>query len=266
MIQDAATIPETFQELLIRLVNAVPALISAIVIFILSLYVAGLSRRAVLKALKLRNANAQITEMLMKITQWTVLGMGTIVALQQVGFNVTAFLAGLGIVGFTIGFALQDVSKNFVSGLLLLIQQPFNIGETIEVTGFTGKVVAIDMRATEVHTSDGRVVLIPNANVFTNPITNHSRTGTRRVELVLKVVAESDLNAVKEDVLQASRAVPGLKEQPPPAVNFSSIEFSTVELQVYYWIDTNETDLVLAKDAGLTAIKDALDRAGVQLA
>src|SRR3990172_7739371 len=103
MIEEVTSIPETLQELLVRLVNAVPALISALVIFFLSLYIAGLSRRAVLRALKLRNANAQVTEMLMKLTQWSVLTMGTIIALQQVGFNVTAFLAGLGIVGFTIG-------------------------------------------------------------------------------------------------------------------------------------------------------------------
>jgi small conductance mechanosensitive channel len=264
MIEEGITIPETLQEYLVRILNAVPALISAIVIFILSLYIASLSRRAVLRSLKLRNANAQITEMLMKITQWTVMVMGTIIALQQVGFNVTAFLAGLGIVGFTIGFALQDVSKNFVSGLLLLIQQPFNIGETIEVTGFTGKVVSIDMRATEVHTADGRVVLIPNANVFTNPITNHSRTGYRRVELVLKVSSESDLDAVREAVLRASRSVPGLREQPPPSVNFNSIAENKVEMQVYYWIDTNQTDLAGARDSGLTAIKRALDQAGIQ--
>ena len=266
MIEEVTSIPETLQELLVRLVNAVPALISALVIFFLSLYIAGLSRRAVLRALKLRNANAQVTEMLMKLTQWSVLTMGTIIALQQVGFNVTAFLAGLGIVGFTIGFALQDVSKNFISGLLLLIQQPFNIGETIEVTGFTGKVVAIDMRATEIHTGDGRVVLIPNANVFTNPITNHSRTGARRVDLVLKVTSDNDLEAVREAVLQASSSVPGLREQPPPVVNFSTIEFHTVEMQVYYWIDTNQTDLLLARDAGLTAIKRALDPAGIEMA
>jgi small conductance mechanosensitive channel len=260
------TISETLQEMLARLIHGVPALIAAIVIFVLSLYVAGLSRRAVLRALKLRNANAQVTEMLMKLTQWSVLAMGTIIALQQVGFNVTAFLAGLGIVGFTIGFALQDVSKNFISGLLLLIQQPFNIGETIEVTGFTGRVVAIDMRATEIQTADGRVVLIPNANVFTNPITNHSRTGNRRVELVLKVTSESDLDVVREAVLKASSSVPGLRDQPPPTVNFSTIEENKVEMQVYYWIDMDQTNLTLARDAGLTAIKHALDQAGIVMA
>lgn len=266
MTDGVTSISQTFQELLQRLIDGVPALIAAIVIFIFSIYLASLSRRGVSRALKLRNANAQITELLMKLTQWSILIMGMIIALQQVGFNVTAFLAGLGIVGFTIGFALQDVSKNFVSGLLLLIQQPFNIGETIEVTGFTGRVVAIDMRATEIQTADGRVVLIPNANVFTNPITNHSRTGNRRVELVLKVVSESDLDVVRETVLRATSSVPGLRDQPEPSVNFSTIGENKVEMQVYYWIDTDQTNLALARDAGLMAIKRALDQAGIELA
>jgi len=96
--------------------------------------------------------------------------LGIIIALQQVNFNVTAFLTGVGILGFTVGFALQDVSKNFVAGLLLLLQQPFNIGETIQVAGYTGRVSAINMRATELGTHDGQIVLIPNATVFTSPI------------------------------------------------------------------------------------------------
>jgi small conductance mechanosensitive channel len=266
MIEEVTSIPETLQELLVRFISAIPAIISAIVIFFISLYIASISRRAVLRALKLRDTNPKIIETVLKLTQWTVLTMGSIIALQQVGFNVTAFLAGLGIVGFTIGFALQDVSKNFISGLLLLIQQPFNIGETIEVTGFTGTVVAIDLRATEVHTADGRMVLIPNASIFTNPITNLSRTGARRVELVLRVTAQSELQAVREAVLQASRSVPGLKDEPPPTVTFNTIAFNTVEMQVFYWIDTSKIDLSLARDAGLTAIKQALDREGIEMA
>jgi small-conductance mechanosensitive channel len=103
--------------------------------------------------------------------------VGVVVSLQQVNFDVTAFLTGVGILGFTVGFALQDVSKNFVAGLLLLLQQPFVIGETIQVTGYTGEVTAITMRATEIKMEDGQLVMIPNATVFTSPIVKqNSRT------------------------------------------------------------------------------------------
>jgi small-conductance mechanosensitive channel len=82
----------------------------------------------------------------------------------------------------------------------------------------------------------------------------------------LKVPSEADLDAVREAVLRASRSVPGLREQPPPSVNFSTIAENKVEMQVYYWIDTGKSDLSLARDAGLTAIKRAFEQARIQLA
>jgi small conductance mechanosensitive channel len=187
------------------------------------------------------------------------------IALQQVGFNLTAFLTGLGIVGFTIGFALQDVSKNFVSGLLLLIQQPFNIGETIEVTGFTGTVISINLRATEMHTLDGRVVLIPNADVFTNPITNFSRAVARRVALEVGVDYESDLEGVRQVAINAIGSVHGLLGTPPPQITFQAFGLSAIEMTVYYWIDTVQTDPATAKDEGLVAMKGAFARAGIHM-
>jgi small conductance mechanosensitive channel len=89
--------------------------------------------------------------------------------------------------GFTIGFALQDVSANFVAGFLLLIQQPFDIGNFIEVAGYDGKVLAVDLRATELLTSDGRRVMIPNSEVFSNPIINFTRTERRRIALPIGI-------------------------------------------------------------------------------
>jgi small conductance mechanosensitive channel len=102
------------------------------------------------------------------VVLWSITIAGTITALERF-FPVTAFLAGLGIIGFTVGFALQDIMKNFASGVILLLQQPFHVGETIGVKGFDGTVLAIDLRATEIKAADGRVVILPNADVLANP-------------------------------------------------------------------------------------------------
>jgi small-conductance mechanosensitive channel len=89
-----------------------------------------------------------VTHLLGEFVLWSIAIAGIITALQRF-FDVTAFLAGLGILGFTIGFALQDIMKNFASGVILLLQQPFHVGDTIGVKGFDGTVLAIDLRATE---------------------------------------------------------------------------------------------------------------------
>src|SRR6266540_7297448 len=161
-------------------------ILTAILILILSLYVARVLGNLSRKALERRTISPSITHLLSQILSWTIITFGIITALQQF-FNVTAFLAGLGIIGFTVGFALQDVMKNFASGIILLLQQPFNVGESIGVKGFDGTVMEIDLRSTEIRATDGRVIILPNADVLSNPIINYSRADQRRVDLILNL-------------------------------------------------------------------------------
>jgi small conductance mechanosensitive channel len=263
--QEIINLSNTMEELLARLILFLPNLIAALVIFFLTLYLAGFFNRATRRWLERSRANPQAALLMPKLIHWSVIILGTIVALQQVGFSVTAFLAGLGIVGFTIGFALQDISKNFVSGLILWVQQPFALGDIIEITGFTGRVIAIDLRTTELQTFDGRLVLIPNADVVTKPITNFSRVGSRRVEVNASVSAKSDLEQVRTIALQAIDSIPNLLKEPPPQVNFHTFSNSKVDLTAMYWIDTTKADLTLAKDAGITGIKDSFENAGIEI-
>ncbi len=126
----------SLEAMLTGLVDSLPKIIAALVVFFLTLLIAGLVARAAQRAMNKRGAEEQITILLGKLIRWGIIVLGTALALEQVDFDLTAFLAGLGIVGFTVGFAIQDVSKNFVAGLLLLLQQPFDLGDTIKVGEF----------------------------------------------------------------------------------------------------------------------------------
>lgn len=256
---------QPLQALLTKFFSAIPGLIAAVVIFLITIYVSSLISRTVRRGLEIRHVNVQAIPLLSKLAYWTVMLLGTMTALQQVNFNLTAFLTGLGVVGFTIGFALQDVSKNFVSGLLMLIQQPFNVGDAIQVTGYGGTVIKIDLRATELHTFDGQVVLIPNADIYTNPITNYSRATSRRVEIDTGVAYGSDLEQVRSTALQAISQIQGLLKEPAPSLYFQQFGNSTIDLTLYYWIDTQKTDPLTAKDAGLIAIQNAFTAAKIDM-
>jgi small-conductance mechanosensitive channel len=139
--------PLTFilEQLIVDFLTLLPSLIAALVVFVVGLFLASIIRRVVRRALMRRTENTQPITLLSQLAYWLVVILVAAISLQMVGFNLTAFLAGLGIAGITIGFALQDVSKNFIAGLLMLIQQPFEIGESIEVGGYSGTVEAIDM-------------------------------------------------------------------------------------------------------------------------
>jgi len=254
-----------FEDMLAAFIAKLPSVITALVIFIIFIYLAVVVRRALRLALQRRKMDLQVATLMTKVGYWTVIVLGTIIALQQVGFNVTAFLTGVGVVGFTIGFALQDVSKNFVAGLLLLIQEPFDVGDTIEVKDFIGSVLAIDLRATEMKTLDGRLVLIPNADVFTSPITNYTRAESRRIELKIGVSYEIDPEHVRSTALKAISTIPGLLEDPAPQVVFNNFGPSTFDLSIYYWIDTATTGVFPAQDNGLVAINRLFQEEGIEM-
>lgn len=242
-----------------------PTILIALLIFVAGLILARLVRSAVQRGFQRKATQKQTADLITKLVYYSLVILVVIAALQQAGINLTAFLAGLGIVGFTIGFALQDVSKNFVSGVLLMVQQPFQMGDTIQVGEFTGKVSGISLRATEMYTLDGRLVVIPNADIFTSPIINFSRPNTRRIELTVGVGYPSNLDQVREIALQAIHTVDGLLQEPSPVLYFNQFGDSAIYLTLYYWIDTRLSDVLKAKDQGLVAVKAAFEQARIEI-
>jgi small conductance mechanosensitive channel len=256
---------DLIQELYTDLIAFIPDLVISLIIFLVGLYLAGLIRRVLSRGLVRRKTDTETTLVIEAIAKWTLYVLVTTMALNQIGFNLTAFLTGLGILGFTVGFAIQDVSKNFVAGLLLLIEQPFGIGDSIEVKGFTGTILDVQLRATEMRTLDGRIVQIPNADVFTSPITNFTRATMRRIELKAGVAYGTDLEAARGVAMGAVFKIDGVLVDPAPQLIYNNLGPSTVDFSLYYWIDTASTDYLKAVDGGVVAIETAFSAAGVEM-
>lgn len=247
-------------------VLSLPNLIAAMVIFVVMLFAAGLAANAVQRASQRRGIRTESTLLLSRATRWVIIAIGIIWALEQVNFNVTGFVAALGILGFTIGFALQDISKNFVAGILLLWQQPFNIDDVITVAGYTGKITDVSIRATEMRTLDGLQVLIPNAEVYTSPITNFTKASVRRLELRIGVSYATDLEKATRVALEAVNALPDvLDDDLAPSVVFDNFGDSSVDFKLYYWIDTATTQFQIAQDQGIKAVKAAFERESIEI-
>ena len=253
-----------FDQFIALFVAGIPKLLSAFVIFVLSLYLARLVSNLLKRVLQRRRAPAGVVQLLGQLTLWAIIVAGTITALQRF-FEVTAFLTGLGILGFTVGFALQDIMKNFASGIILLLQQPFHVGETIGVKGFDGTVLAIDLRATEMRAADGRVVILPNADVLANPIVNYSRANERRVDLSLNLAHTCEPGTVRQIIVEAIEEVEGFVRQPEPVIVFNSLTDSALELNVNFWIDVTKNDPLHAKDSVLLKVKSAFNERGIEI-
>jgi small-conductance mechanosensitive channel len=260
---DMDVIYERLWELLSQAIDFIPRLIVAIVVFLVSLLGAKLAGRAVARATK--NADEEITRLLSRLATVATVVVGTIVALDQVNFDVTGFVAGLGLVGFTLGFAFQDIAKNLMAGILILVQQPFEIGEAIEVSGYAGAVTDVDIRATTIKAWDGQQVIIPNADVYTSPIINYSEYPPRRIILAVGLGYEEDLGKAEEVFLEAIRGVQGVLDDPAPAIYCRSLGSSAVEMEAYLWVDQTESSLFEVTSEAVKALKEAAAREGINL-
>jgi small-conductance mechanosensitive channel len=139
------------------------------------------------------------------------------------------------------------------------------VGETIGVKGFDGTVLAIDLRATEMKAADGRVVILPNAEVLANPIVNYSRANERRVEFTLNLSHACEPRTVRQVVLEAIENVEGYVERPEPVIVFNSITDHALELSVNFWIDVTKNDPLHAKDTVLLNIKSEFNERGIEI-
>jgi small-conductance mechanosensitive channel len=137
-----------------------PRVCGVIAIFLVFLILAKVIKRIIIKG----------TERLQRTSSITLIILGFITALGTLGINVSALVAGLGLTGFALGFALKDTISNLLSGVLILLYKPFVIGNRIKISGYEGIVVSIDLRYTELNT-EGNKILIPNSKLFTDPIT-----------------------------------------------------------------------------------------------
>ncbi len=243
----------------------IPRLIAAIIIFLVTLYVARWSFKLVGIALKKRNVDPELNLLFSRASQIIIMVFGTIWALATVHFNITGFVAGLGIVGFTVGFALKDIAENFVAGVLLLLQQPFDIGDYIEAGGYGGTVIDIEIRSTTIRTSDGLLIIIPNAQVYGQAITNYSKVKQRRVSLDVGVGYESDLAKVDDIMLKVANQLPGIKDEPSPLVVFKEFADSSINATLYFWIDTSEAGYFGSLDAVVKGIKTAFEQEGINI-
>ncbi|VAW63344.1 hypothetical protein MNBD_GAMMA11-1552 [hydrothermal vent metagenome] len=147
-----------------------PKVIGALAILFVFYLLSKLIRKIILTTAEKLKFDASLSSLLARISNITFIVLGLITALGTLGVNVSALVAGLGLTGFALGFALKDTISNFLSGILILLYRPFKIGNHIKISGYEGTVISIDLRYTQLD-SNGYRVLIPNSRLFTDPVT-----------------------------------------------------------------------------------------------
>src|SRR5689334_616005 len=197
-----------------------PSLLVIALILVATRIVARRTQGLVQRLAGRTQAPAGVVDLLGRLARFGIVALGLLLVLDRLGWRQAAlsFLAGLGIVGIAIGFALQDIVKQFAAGVLLLMLRPFGIGDRVKIGEFEGHVTQIQLRATVLQTDTADEVLIPNADVYTTAITNRSRYQLRRHDIALTLPPTADLAQTRGAIAQAVGEISGVGASPAPAI------------------------------------------------
>ena len=258
--------PTPIAEVSQQLFRNLPSYLIAIIALAATLFLSRVTKRWVKQSIRNRIEDPETQELIARIARWTVLILGTLTALNQIpGVDVSGLLTGLGVLGFTIGFALQDIARNFIAGFLLLVRQPFSVGDAVEVAGHAGTVVDITTRDTVIKSWDGVMEIIPNLDVYTQPIVNYSELPLRRRTVVIGLGYGEDVGEAKDLFINAIRSTEGVLGEPAPQVLSEELGESALMMAAMFWVNQETHSLLTVHSAVVEAINRAAEQEGVDL-
>ncbi len=223
----------------------IPNMIQALVVLAIAFFIDERAQNAVERLVGLRDGRRELARLLGRMARLAVLVLAVLYVLSVFKQTqlVTSFIASLGIAGLVIAFALQDITKNFAASVLLLLLRPFGLDDRIRVKDFEGVVTDISLRATTLRTSDGEEVLVPNADVYSNPIVNLTRYTRRRYHVPITVPATLPIEPVRQRLEAALRETPGLEQEPLPQIVVTAVSDDSVTLDAQYWLPSQAKDV-----------------------
>lgn len=252
---------DSFEKFYNGLVDRLPSILTALIVFFVFYLASRLVRAATRKAFSRLSTTAHVDVLVSRLLSYLTIGTGVIIALGVLGINMGALIASLGLVSVGLGFAMKDIVSNFLAGFILILQKPYLVGDSIEVGSIEGKVEDIRIRDTVLRRPDGRLVFVPNNNIFTSAVTNNTASGHRLGEFILPVRYRADEDKAIQLVLEAMTGVEGVLADPSAVAGVEDVEDDRVLLKVVYWMDI-DADAFQVKTRAILTLKKALAEAG----
>lgn len=256
----------SMNSLLTGVVARLPMLIAGFLIALIFILFARLVKAGFLAASKQAKLDDRLRILFGRLIVVGIVILGIFTALTVVvpSFGLGDLIAGLGFTTFLIGFATKDILNNLLSGVLILWQQPFRVGDQIFIDKLQGRVEYIGVRATSLRKDDGELVLIPNGDMYSGVLTIRGAGTKRRMNLDLKIGYAADVDRAKEIIHSALKSTNGVVDEPSPNVYVTDLAPEGVNITVNFWINTNETRPRAVFDRAATAIKKVMDRSGIE--
>ncbi len=254
------------QSMVNGFIALLPNILLGLIVFIVFLFIASRIKALVKRLTRNRRSARNLGLVLGRLAQGVTILIGLFIALSIVipSFKVGDLIQLLGISGVAIGFAFRDILQNFLAGILILLTEPFQID--IVFKGFEGTVENIQTRATTIRTYDGRRIVIPNSELFTNSVTVNTAFDNRRLEYDVGIGYSDDIDLAKQLILDALHSIDEVLKDPAPDVLAMELAASTVNIRVRWWIHPpRRADNLISRDKVIIAIKKKLVANGIDL-
>jgi len=251
------------------LILILPNLLVAVLVLVGFWLAAKLARNLVNRLLRRVSHSEQVNRLVGATVYLALIAAGVFISLGILGLQktVASLLAGAGIIGLALGLAFQDIAANFMAGIYLSIQRPFRVGHLIETKDFFGIVQRVHLRWTELRIPEGQILLIPNKQVFENPIKNYTTSGRRRVDIETGVSYGDDLEKARRVAIRAVEQVSARKPDSEVELFFEEFGDSSIDFVVRFWIDftTKQSDYLQARSEAIERLKRAFDENGITI-
>ncbi len=264
-MDNVKSIYAVFQGFLNDAMEMLPELAMATVVMILFVIASRIAKRVVhnLSSRVVDDRSLQSLFGTLTSTAFIVIGAFVAAAVLFPGLEAGDLIAVLGLSSVAIGFAFKDIFENFLAGILILSRRPFRIGDQIHTGDFDGTVKDISFRNTEMETYDGEIVILPNSMLFKDPVIVHTANSKRRSHFSAGIAYDADIREAKEAMMRAVKSCEHVADEPEPVIWCTEHGANSVNFDVVYW---TKSDIRSVRDAGdevATAIKYALDDAGI---
>ncbi|TMD88618.1 MAG: mechanosensitive ion channel family protein [Chloroflexi bacterium] len=216
--------------------------VEGILLLLLGFVIASVVRRTIRSQLKRPHIDQQVALLISRIAYLTVVLLGVVAFFTRWFGSPALVFGGFGFLALAVSLAFQDILKNFIAGLFMLLERPFRLGDEITVDNHTGIVENIEMRATTLRTTDGEQVITPNSLVYTGTIINRTRYPTRMFTLTAKVPDGVVVDGLVERIGEELKNRPDLSRDPPPHVGLQPSVDGGLTIEVRYWLDYRKND------------------------
>ncbi|MFT4892913.1 MAG: small conductance mechanosensitive channel [Candidatus Nanohaloarchaea archaeon] len=217
------------------------------------------------RAVKRRSGDEHSTKTAKKLTSYIIYPLTFVVILGVFGFPLSSLGAAVGLIGLGLSFALKDMISNFISGIFIMINRPFKIGDQIEVSGEAGTVRDIRIRATEIKTYDGRQVIVPNSTLYNGTVINNTAYDARRFDVIVGISYDDDIEKAKELAVETLEEAETVESDPEPMVLVDELGGSSVNIKLRGWTRPSKANMVKSASEVTQIVKEKYDKAGIDI-